>query len=72
MQPNDINLVDTSGQSALHLACQRDSVELVNSLLSQSRYSATLHLHYAVVDRQMYDADFFPKDVKEYLKGFCS
>ena len=38
LQPNDINLVDTSGQSALHLACQKDSVQLVDTLLSKPRY----------------------------------
>ena len=43
MQPNDINLVDTSGQSSLHLACHSHSVQLVDILLSHPRYKIYMY-----------------------------
>ena len=34
LQPNDVNLVDYNGRTALHLACQIGSVECVKALMS--------------------------------------
>lgn len=37
LQPNEINLIDTAGQSALHLACIQGSSQLLQYLLSIPR-----------------------------------
>ena len=37
VQPNDINLVDTAGSSALHLACKEGLPEIVSYLSSFQR-----------------------------------
>lgn len=38
VQPNDVNLVDCNGRTALHLACQIGSVECIKALINSPVY----------------------------------